>query len=65
MRNNMSEEKFKTVRFGYCKKTIDNNISEQNLFLKHKQVTKHLIEAEIEFPTKKCLINTKPKYIRI
>ena len=59
------KEKFKTVRFGYCKKIIDDEITEQNLFLKHKQVTKHLIEAEIEFPTKKCLKNTSPKYIRL
>jgi hypothetical protein len=60
------KEKFKTVRFGYCKKSIGNHkIMEQNLFLKHKQVTQHLIEAELDFPTKKCLLNTKPKYIRI
>jgi hypothetical protein len=59
------KEKYKTVRFGYCKKTIGDDIKEQNLFLKYKQVTKHLIEAEIEFPTKKCLKNTISKYIRI
>ena len=41
--SNGEKEFFKTVRLGYYKKTIGDNITEQNLFLKNKQVTQHLI----------------------
>lgn len=57
----------KTIRFGYCKKTIDNSHNEIDLFKSGKKISEYLVERKIEYPTKKCLEqkNTFCNYFKI